>query len=65
MISMWYVVCDCDIQVNMPYATRTVLSIQFVHGDLCKHLGIDSRYSNLFLIAYINRHVHSEYLKMI
>ena len=46
-------------------------SIQYVHGDLCKHLGIDSstdhpdRYSNLFLNAYINRHVHAEYLKMI
>ena len=40
-----------------------------MHGDLCKHLGIDSstdhtdRYSNLFLNAYINRHVHAEYLK--
>ena len=37
-------------------------------GDLCKHLGIDSstdpdRYSNLFLNAYINRHLHAEYLK--
>ena len=46
-------------------------SIQYVHGDLCKHLGIDSstdlydRYSNLFLNAYINRHVHAKYLKMI
>ena len=35
------------------------------------HLGIDSstdlddRYSNLFLNAYINRHLHAEYLKMI
>ena len=42
-----------------------------MHGDLCKHLGIDSstdlddRYWNLFLNAYINRHVHAEYLKMI
>ena len=41
------------------------------YGDLCKHLGIDSstdhpdRYSNLFLNAYINRHAHTEYLKMI
>ena len=40
-----------------------------MHGDLCKHLGIDSstvhldRYSNLFLNAYINRHVYAEYLK--
>ena len=44
---------------------RSFLSIQYVHGDLCKHLGIDSstdhpdRYSNLFLSAYINRHVHA------
>ena len=33
-----------------------------------KHLGIDSstgRYSNLFQNAYINRHAHTEYLKMI
>ena len=42
-----------------------------MHGDLCKHLGIDSstdhpdRYSNLFLNAYINRLLHAEYLKMI
>ena len=60
----------------MPYAKGTIdfnhfLSIQYVHDDLCKHLGIDSstdhpdRYSNLFLNAYINRHVHTEYLKMI
>ena len=36
-----------------------------------KHLRIysstdpDDRYSNLFLNAYINRHAHTEYLKMI
>ena len=47
-----------------------ILSIQYVHGDLYKHLGIDSsidhpdRYSNLFLNAYINRHLHADYLKM-
>ena len=35
-----------------------------MHGDLCKHLGIDlstdldDRYSNLFLNACIHRHVH-------
>ena len=45
------------------------LSIRHAHGDLCKHLGIDSstdlndRYSNLFLNAYINSHAHTEYLK--
>ena len=60
----------------MPYALRTIeldyfLSIRHAHGDLCKHLGIDSstalndRYSNLFLHAYINRHACTEYLKMI
>ena len=43
------------------YRIRSFLSIQYVHRDLCKHLGIDSstdhpdRYSNLFLNAYINR----------
>ena len=53
------------------YRIRSFLSIQYVHGNLCKHLGIDSstdhpdRYSNLFLNAYTNRHVHAKYLKMI
>ena len=34
-----------------------------MHGDLCKHLGMDSstdhpdRYSNPFLNAYTNRHL--------
>ena len=52
------------------YRLQSCLSIQYVHGDLCKHLGIDSstdhpdRYSNLFLNAYINRHLHAKYLKM-
>ena len=42
-----------------------------MHVDLCKHLGIDSStdlddgYSNLFQNAYINRHAHAEYFKMI
>ena len=53
------------------YRIRSFSSIQYVHGDLCKHLGIDSstdhldRYSNLFPNAYINRHVDAEYLKTI
>ena len=53
------------------YRIRSFLSIRHAHGDLCKHLGKDSstdlndRYSNLFLNAYINRHAHTEYLKMI
>ena len=75
----------------MPKGLKTsiIFSIFYVHGDLCKHLGIDSstdhpdhgdlckhlgidsstdhpdRYSNLFLNAYINRHVHAKYFKMI
>ena len=53
------------------YRIRSFLSIWHAHGDLCKHLGIDSstdqddRYSNLFLNAYINRRAHTEYLKML
>ena len=54
------------------YRIRSFLSIWHAHGDLCKHLGIDSstdlddRYSNLFLInAYINRRAHTEYLNII
>ena len=51
------------------YRIRSFLSFQYEHGDLCKHLGIDSstdhrdRYSNLFLNANINRQLHAEYLK--
>ena len=34
------------IKKNMPYAKGTIefdhLSIRHAHGDLCKHLGIDS-----------------------
>ena len=45
------------------YRIRPFLSIRHAHGDLCKHL--DDPYSNLFLNAYINRHAHTEYLKMI
>ena len=59
-----------DIGVNhaiclKDYRLQSFLSIQYVYGDLCKHLETDSstdhsdRYSNLFLSAYINRHVHA------
>ena len=53
------------------YRIRPFLSIRHAHGDLRKHLGIDSstdlndRYSYLFLNANVNRHAHTEYLKMI
>ena len=48
------------------YRIRPFLSIRHAHGDLCKHLGIDSSTDlDLFLNAYINRHAHTEYLKMI
>ena len=48
---------------------QSFLSIRYMLGDLSKHLGKDSstdqmdQYSNLFLNAYTNRHVHAEYLK--
>ena len=53
----------------MDYRIRSFLSIRHTHGDLCKHLGIDSstdpddRYSNLFLNAYIYRNADTGYLK--
>ena len=56
----------CRYFIDRKCRLQSFLSIQYVHGDLCKHLGIDSstdhsdRYSNLFLNAYINRHVHAE-----
>ena len=54
------------------YTARQVTLVN-VYVDLVvfTRLGIDSstdlddRYSNLFLNAYINHHVHAEYLKMI
>ena len=62
---------DVAIEINS-YRIRSFLSIQYMQGNLCKHLGIDSstdhpddlydRYSNLFLNAYINHHVHAKYL---
>ena len=65
MLGLKHAICLKD------YRLQSYLSIQYVHRDSCKHLGIDSstdhpdRYSNLFLYAYINRHVHAKYLKMI
>ena len=56
-----HVICHKD------YRLQPFVSIQYVHGDF---LGIDSstdlddRYLNLFQNAYINRHAHTEYLKM-
>ena len=49
------------------YRIRSFLSIWHANGDLCKHLGIDSSTDlhDIFLNAYINRHAHTEYLKMI
>ena len=73
LISLRSILADykCIRRFVCIYAHQSFLSIQYVHGDLCKHLGIDSstdldgRYSKLFLNAYINRHVHAKYLKMI
>ena len=53
------------------YRIRSFVSIWHAHGDLCKHLGIDSgtdlddRYSYLFPNAYINCLAHTEHLKTI
>ena len=50
--------------------TSIIFKYSICAWQLRKHLGIDSStdyadwYSNLFLNAYINRHVHAEYLKM-
>ena len=50
----------CVPRCQRDYKIRSFLSIRHAHGDLCKHLGIDSstdhpdRFSNLFLNAYIN-----------
>ena len=50
--------------------TSIIFKYQYVHGDLWKHLEIDSStdhpdQSNLFLNANIYRHVHAKYLKLI
>ena len=60
-----HAVCQRD------YRIRSFLSIRHAHGDSCKHVSTDpdDRYSigtrNIFLNAYINRHAHTEYLKII
>ena len=42
------------------------IGIRHADGDFCKHLGIDSSTDlDESLNAYINRHAHTEYLKMI
>ena len=41
------------------YRLQSFLSIQYVHGDLCKRLGIDSS------TDHPNRHLHAKYLKMV
>ena len=57
------------------YRIQSFLCSRHAHGHLCKHLGIDSstdpddRYSigtRIYSVnTYINRHVHTEYLKII
>ena len=45
------------------YRIRPCLGIRHAHGDLCKHIGIDSstdlddRYSNLFLNGDLCKHI--------
>ena len=58
------------VKLVIKYRLQSCLSIQYVHGDLCKHLGIDSSTDHRSVLesipkAYMNRHVHAKYLKMI
>ena len=43
------------------YRIRSFLSIQYVHGDLCKHLGIDSStdHSDRYSIIQIGTQIYS------
>ena len=47
--------------IDGDYRLQSFLGIQYVHGDLCKHLGIDlsTDHPDLFLNAHINRYVHA------
>ena len=43
-----------------------IVNFPFLSGDVPRSTSYSpDRYSNLFLNAYIDRHVHAEYLKMI
>ena len=50
------------------YRLQSFLSIQYVHGDLCKHLGTNSstdhpdRYSKLVLNVYRNQGLMHSYV---
>ena len=58
----WYILVLILYSKTKDYRIRSFLSIWHAHGNLCKHLGIDS---STDLDAYINRHAHTESLKMI
>ena len=40
------------------YRIRSFLSIQYVHGDLCKHLGIDSSTESRSVLESIPKCLH-------
>ena len=46
-------------------STPLINTLVNVYVDLLVFTDLNDRYSNLFLNAYINRHAHTEYLKMI
>ena len=50
---------DCFVFEIMPDTPSEIAACERCEDYL------DDRYSNLFLNAYINRHAHTEYLKMI
>ena len=45
--------------------TRSIFDNKIIVFVKISHQDLDDRYSNQFLNAYINRHAHTEYLKMI
>ena len=45
--------------VGSNLARGKIFTAQLIH-----YISLDDRYSNLLLNAYINRHAHTEYLKM-
>ena len=47
------------------YVSINGIDSEYVTEGIDSSTDLHDRYSNLFLNAYINRHAHTEYLKMI
>ena len=50
MVGIFIFVSVNTIKKNMPYAKGTIEFNQYVHGDLCKHLGKDSSTDRIHII---------------